>query len=295
MAMHFTKLQSAGNDFVLVETGGGGRGWHGTAAAICQRHYGIGADGLLLLGKSSSADLSMRIFNADGSEAEACGNGISCLLRYAIDKGLIDNNRSEVTVETAAGFRTARLRWEKGQIARIQVAMGKPGFAATDIPLALKPNREELDIKIITDYPLTVDNNDLKLAFVSMGNPHAVYFWNSPVEDFPLGRLGPDVERHQLFPNRVNFEVAHVISRGEIEVRVWERGVGETLACGTGACAVAVAAQLLGYVDKRVDIKLPGGTLEVEWDGEGEVYLSGPTEIVFNGVWPEKQREDLTL
>jgi len=295
MAMNFTKLQSAGNDFVLVETGGGWRDWPRTAAAICQRHYGIGADGLLLLGKSSSADLSMRIFNADGSEAEACGNGIRCLLRYAIDKGLIDNNRSEVTVETAAGLRMARLRWEKGRIARIQVAMGKPGFNATEIPLALEPNREELDIKIITGYPLTVDDSDLKLAFVSMGNPHAVYFWNSPVEDFPLGRLGPDVERHQLFSNRVNFEVAHVISRGEIEVRVWERGVGETLACGTGACAVAVAAQLLGYVDKRVDIKLPGGTLEVEWDGEGEVYLSGPTEIVFNGVWLEKQREELTL
>jgi len=266
MAMNFTKLQSAGNDFVLVETGGGRRDWPRTAAAICQRHYGIGADGLLLLGKSTSADLSMRIFNADGSEAEACGNGIRCLLRYAIDKGLIDNNRSEVTVETAAGLRMARLRWEKGRIARIQVAMGKPGFNATEIPLALEPNREELDIKIITGYPLTVDDSDLKLAFVSMGNPHAVYFWNSPVEDFPLGRLGPDVERHQLFSNRVNFEVAHVISRGEIEVRVWERGVGETLACG-----------------------------EVEWDGEREVYLGGPTEIVFNGVWPEKQREDLTL
>jgi diaminopimelate epimerase len=294
MAMNITKLQSAGNDFVLVETGDGQRDWPGTATAICQRNYGIGADGLLLLGKSSTADLSMRIFNADGSEAEACGNGIRCLLRYAVDKGLIDKDKGEVTVETAAGMRTARLRWEKGRIARIQVAMGKPGFAAEEIPLADKPNREELDIKLIADYSLTVDDSDLKLAFVSMGNPHAVFFWNSGVEDFPLGRIGPDIERHQLFPNRVNFEVAHVISRREIEVRVWERGVGETLACGTGACAVAVAAQLLGYIDKQVGIKLPGGTLEVEWDGEGEVYLSGPAEIVFNGVWPEKQREDLT-
>ena len=294
MAMNFTKLQSAGNDFILVETGDGRQDWPRAAAAICHRNYGIGADGLLLLGKSSTADLSMRIFNADGSEAEACGNGIRCLLRYAIDRGLIGKDSSEVAVETAAGQRTARLRWEKGRIARIQVAMGKPRFAAAEIPLALEPNRDELDIKIITDYPLTVDDSDLKLAFVSMGNPHAVYFWNYPVEDFPLGRLGPDVERHQLFPNRVNFEVAHVISRGEIEVRVWERGVGETLACGTGACAVAVAAQLLGCADKQVDVKLPGGTLEVEWDGEGEVYLSGPAEIVFSGEWPDKQREDLT-
>jgi len=294
MAMNFTKLQSAGNDFVLVETGDGRRDWPRTAEAICQRNYGIGADGLLLLGKSSTADLSMRIFNADGSEAEACGNGIRCLLRYAVDKGLIDKDKGEVTVETAAGLRMARLQRENGEVTRIQVAMGKPGFAAAEIPLALEPNREELDINIITDYPLAVGGSDLKLAFVSMGNPHAVYFWNYPVEDFPLGRLGPDVERHQLFPSRVNFEVAHVISRREIEVRVWERGVGETLACGTGACAVAVAAQLLGYTDKQVEIKQPGGTLEVEWDGEGEVYLSGPAEIVFNGIWPEKQREDLT-
>jgi diaminopimelate epimerase len=295
MAMNFTKLQSAGNDFILVETGERRRDWPRTAAAICHRHYGIGADGLLLLGKSSTADLGMRIFNADGLEAEACGNGIRCLLRYAVVKGLIEKGKDKVTVETVAGMRTARLRWEKGRIARIQVAMGKPRFAAAEIPLAVAPDRDKVDINIIADYPLTVDDSDLKLAFVSMGNPHAVYFWNYPVEDFPLGRLGPDVERHQLFPSRINFEVAHVISRREIEVRVWERGVGETLACGTGACAVAVAAQLLGYVDKQVDIKQPGGTLVVEWDGEGEVFLSGPAEIVFNGVWPEKQSEDLTL
>jgi diaminopimelate epimerase len=295
MNMNFTKLQSAGNDFVLVEAGDGRQDWPQTAAAVCHRHYGIGADGLLLLGKSSTADLSMRIFNADGSEAEACGNGIRCLLRYAVDKGLIDIGKGEVTVETAVGMRTARLQWENGEVTRIQVAMGKPKLAAAEIPLVVAPNEDILDINIIADYPLTVDGSDLKLAFVSMGNPHAVYFWNYSVKDFPLGRLGPDVERHQLFPNRINFEVAHVISRGEIEVRVWERGVGETLACGTGACAVAVAAQLLGYVDTQVDIKQPGGILEVEWDGEGEVYLSGPAEIVFSGVWPEKPSEEFAL
>jgi diaminopimelate epimerase len=237
----------------------------------------------------------MRIFNVDGSEAEACGNGVRCLLRYAVVKGLIDKDKSAVTVETAAGLRTAKLQWENGEVVRIQVAMGKPKLSAAEIPLVAEANEKKLDIKNIADYPLTVDDSDLKLAIVSMGNPHAVYFWNYPVEDFPLGRLGPDVERHQLFPSRVNFEVARVISRREIEVRVWERGVGETLACGTGACAVAVAAQLLGYVDNHVDIKQPGGILEVEWDGEREVYLSGPAEIVFSGVWPEKQREDTTL
>jgi diaminopimelate epimerase len=293
--MNFTKLQSAGNDFILVETNDRQRDWPQTAAAICHRHYGIGGDGLLLLGKSSTADLGMRIFNADGSEVEACGNGIRCLLRYAVAKGLIDKDKSKVTVATAAGLRTARLQWKNGIATKIQIAMGKPKFTATEIPLAAELSGNILDINIIAEYPLTVEGSDLKLAFVSMGNPHAVYFWNYPVEDFPLGRLGPDVECHQLFPSRINFEVAHVINRREIEVRVWERGVGETLACGTGACAVNVAAQLLGYVDNHVTIKQPGGTLEVEWDGIGEVYLSGPEEIVFNGVWPEKQREDTTL
>ena len=138
------------------------------------------------------------------------------------------------------------------------------------------------------NYPVTVDGKALLLNFVSMGNPHAVYFWQQPVSDFPLSQLGPKVERLAIFPNRVNFEVANVISRQQIEARVWERAVGETLACGSGACAIAVAAQLHGYIDNKVDIKLPGGILQVEWDGVGEVLLSGPAEVVFSGEWPNE-------
>ena len=164
--------------------------------------------------------------------------------------------------------------------------MGRPHFRADEIPVTIKPDAEKVvDIISMLSCPVTVSDRELRLHFVSMGNPHAVYFWQHPVADFPLSCLGPEIEQHKIFPKRVNFEVARVISQGEIEVRVWERGVGETLACGTGACAVAVAAQKLGYAEKKVAMKLAGGNLDVEWDGVGEVLLGGPAEIAFTGVW----------
>ncbi len=286
--MNFTKMQSVGNDFVVVEASGRQRDWPQIAKAICQRHLGVGGDGLLLLLPSSVADFGMRVLNSDGSEAEACGNGLRCLVKYVIDKGLAGAGDKEITVETIAGIRKARLIKEAGKADRIQAGMGKPKFGASSIPVAIEPGKGDLvDITLIANYPVTVEGEELQMSFVSMGNPHAVYFWERPLPDFPLSRLGPAVEQHRLFPNRVNFEVAHIISRKQIEVRVWERGVGETLGCGSGACAVAVCAQLLGYTDSRVDIKLPGGILEVEWDGVGEVLLSGPAEIVFSGEWPD--------
>ena len=286
--MHFTKLQSVGNDFVLVETGNRQRDWAQLARVICQRHFGVGADGLLLLLPSEIADVGMRIFNADGSEAEACGNGLRCLIKYAIAMGLANTDTQEVTVETIAGIRRARLFEEAGEVTRIQVGMGVPELDAHNIPVAVEPGKGNLvDIKLIANYPVNVAGRELLLSFVSMGNPHAIHFQKRPVSEFPLSLLGPLLEQSKLFPNRVNFEVAKVISRKQIEVRVWERGVGETLACGSGACAVAVASQLLGYVDSKVDIKLPGGILEVEWDSVGEVLFNGPAEIVFSGEWPD--------
>ncbi len=286
--MNFTKLQSAGNDFVVVEAGNMHHNWAQTARAICRRHFGVGADGLLLLLPSGVADFAMRVFNADGSEAEACGNGLRCLVKYTVAMGLADSNAQEVRVETIAGIRKARLFRESGKVARIQVGMGAPEFEARNIPVAVAPGKGKLvDIKLITDYPVKIAGRELSLSFVSMGNPHAIHFSEQQVAGFPLSLIGPAVEKHRLFPNRVNFEVAKIVSRNQIEVRVWERGVGETLACGSGACAVAVAAQLLGYVDSKIDIKLPGGTVEVEWDRVGEVLLSGPAEIVFSGEWPD--------
>jgi len=280
--MNFTKLQGAGNDFILVEANKLRLDWPKLAIALCHRHFGIGADGLLLL-SADKADLRMRIFNPDGSEAEACGNGLRCLVKYALDKGLVDSPKAEISVVTKAGTRKARLHIQ-GKKTIIQVGMGEPKFSARDIPIVLEAKPAEP----ILDYPLTLDGRKLALSLVSMGNPHAVYFGHSSVADFPLSQIGPKVERHPMFPKRTNFEVARVLGRKQIEARVWERGVGETLACGSGACAIAVLAKLQGYTDSKVDIKLPGGTLGVEWDGVGEVFLSGPAEIVFRGEWPDE-------
>jgi len=284
--MNFTKLQGAGNDFILVEAGETNRDWSQMAVAICDRHFGIGADGLLVLLPSDLADFQMHIFNPDGSESEACGNGLRCLVKYIIDTGLGDSEAQEILVETIAGIRKAKIYRATGKLTKIQVGMGEPKFGTEDIPIVLESREENLvDIKSMLSHRIAIGGRELLLNFVSMGNPHAIYFWQHPVADFPLSQLGPEIERHKIFPNRANFEVVRVINRGQIEARVWERGVGETLACGTGACAAAVAAQLLGYIDNKVEVKLPGGILDVEWDRGGEVLLGGPAEIVFSGEW----------
>jgi len=280
--MKFTKLHSAGNDFVLIEAKEDGRDWSPLAAAICRRHFGVGADGLLVLLPSDSADLRMRMFNPDGSEAETCGNGLACLVSYVVSAGLLPKQGTEeITVQTAAGVSKARVRADKG----IQVGMGAPRFGADDIAIDRKKGGDIVDIKSMLSYPINVEFRELSLNLVSMRNPHAIHFDKQPVADFPLHQLGPLVERLPAFPRRINFEVARVIDRGKIEARVWERGVGETLACGSGACAIAVAARKLGYIDNKVDIKLPGSTLGVEWDGAGEAYLISLAETVFRGEW----------
>jgi len=287
--MNFTKMQSAGNDYVLIETGDIHRDWSKKAIAMCDRHYGIGADSLLLLIPSAKAHFKMRIFDSDGSEAEACGNGIRCLAKYAFEKGLIDRDSDQMLIETIFGIREIKLGKTGGKLTEIQAYMGKPQFNADDIPVRLQDEKRAVYINSMISYPVVVKGADLALNLVSMGNPHAVYFWQHPVADFPLAEIGPKVENMALFPNRTNFMVARVINRQQIGARSWERGVGETLACGSGACAILVAAQKLGYVDSKVDIKLPGGILDVAWNGSGEVLLSGPAEIIFTGEWPDEE------
>lgn len=283
--MKFAKLQGAGNDFVLVETSDAERDWSQLAIAMCDRHFGVGADGLLLLSPSKIADFQMREFNPDGSESEACGNGLRCLVKYVLDTKLVNTGAREVSIATIPGVR--RFQPDKTGGTGIKVGMGIPRFAAEDIPVVMEPGKRGLvDIKLIT-YPVTVDGKELALSLVSMGNPHAVYFQQNPVADFPLAQVALEVRQLPIFPNEVNLEVVRVVNRKQIEARVWERGVGETLACGSGACAIAVAAQLKGYTDHKVDIKFRGGTLEVEWNGAGEAFLSGPAEIVFTGEWSE--------
>ncbi|MFC2052149.1 diaminopimelate epimerase [Chloroflexota bacterium] len=286
--MKFTKMQGAGNDFVVVETSDMQRNWSQAAVAMCDRHYGIGADGLLLLLPSDVADFRMRIFNADGSEAEACGNGLICLVKYFVDGRSTDSGVQEVSAETSAGIRRAKIYKMNDKVNKVQTGMGTPKFGERDIPVIPGQGDGDLvDITSILAYSMNLDGRKLQLDLVSMGNSHAVYFYQNPVSDFPLSQLGPKVEQHKSFPKGVNFEVARVVNRKQIEARVWENGVGETLACGSGACAITVAARLRGFIDDKADIKLPGGTLEVAWDGVGEVFLSGPSETVFTGEWPD--------
>ncbi|MFC2068316.1 diaminopimelate epimerase [Chloroflexota bacterium] len=287
--LSFTKVQGAGNDFVLVESSISDNNWARISAAVCDRHFSIGADGLLLLLPSAVADFRMRVFNSDGSEADACGNGLRCLARYIVEKRLINSKTRMISIETASGIRKIKLRRMGDDIIKIQVFMGIPRFGVKEIPIRTEVGREDLeDTTPILNYPVTVEGQELKLNMVSVGNPHAVYFWNRPVSEFPMLEIGLKVTQLPLFPQRVNFEVTRVINRRLIEARVWERGSGETLACGSGACAIAVISRLYDYIDDKVEINLPGGTLGVEWDGRGEVLLSGPTEIVFTGEWQDE-------
>ena len=220
--MNFTKVQGAGNDFILVEAGNVERDWSQAAIAMCNRHFGVGGDGLLLVLPSDKANLQMREFNSDGSEAEACGNGLRCVAKYAAERKLVSADTQQILIETISGIRQARLHKVAGQVTRIQVSMGKPEFGAKNIPVAIEPSKgRALDIKPILDYPITINGQELLLNFVSMGNPHAVCFWQHSVSDFPLSQLGPAVERHRMFPNRVNFGVANVVSQQRIETRVW--------------------------------------------------------------------------
>jgi diaminopimelate epimerase len=284
--MKFTKLQATGNDFILIDARNMEQDWTRLARDICQRYFGAGADGLVLVMPSNTASLKMRLFNQDGSEAEVSGNGLRCFAKYVIDTGIAPGPK--LTVETLAGIRTIEASISGGKVTQARVNMGMPRFKTEDIPVLIdKPQkgRGEVDIMPILDYPLNVDGEELTLSFVSMGNPHAVSFLSQPVADFPLCEIGPQVENHPVFPQRVNFEIARVLSRNKIEARVWERGAGETLSCGSGACAIAVIAKLKGYTDGELDIILPGGNLTVDWDGAGEVYLSGPVEEVFTGEW----------
>jgi diaminopimelate epimerase len=278
--MNFIKLQATGNDFVLIDARRMKRDWSALAKAMCHRHFGVGADGILLILPSKVADFYMRMFNPDGSEAEACGNGLRCAAKYAMESGLVSG--ADIRIETPAGRKVLRALDKKN----IQVDMGRPILAPSAIPVLAK-NKDTRDTAPVIDYPLTVGKMKLKITCVSMGNPHAVCFLEQTVADFPLAEVGPKVEHHPMFPNRVNFEIVNVISRKRLEARVWERGAEETLSCGTGACVIAVAARLKKLTDNPVDIVLPGGTLTVDWDGKGEVLLSGPAEVVFEGKWKD--------
>ncbi len=282
--MKFTKMHGAGNDYVYVDARSENRDWNELSRQISDRHFGVGGDGLILIKDSDIADLKMSMFNADGSEAEMCGNGIRCFVKYAVDHGIVSDSSTSVSVETLAGIRQVSPIAEGGQVVAARVSMGNPILTLSEVPVRLGP-AEEYGPGPVLEYPFQMDDHDLPLSFVSMGNPHAVTFIDTPVAEFPLHTVGPKLEHHPIFPNRVNFEIVNIESRGHLTARVWERGSGETMACGTGACGIAVASILGGHTGNTVDITLPGGTLRVDWDGEGEVFLEGPAQEVFSGEW----------
>lgn len=279
--MDFIKMHGAGNDFVMIDARNQTADWADLAVKMCDRHFGIGSDGLLLIEPSNVAEFRFRMFNPDGSEAEMCGNGIRCFAKFLADEGLVPPTTQEVKVETGAGILTLGLVRDSGTVSQVRVNMGKPFLQAEQIPVA--PDAP-VDSPVI-GLPLHVDGMELRVTCVSMGNPHAIAFIESPVDEFPLERIGPLVEHHPYFPRRTNFEIANVLDRGHIKMRVWERGAGLTLACGTGACGTAVAAQLNGLTDQKVVLSLPGGDLVIEWDGQNEVFMTGPAQTVFRGKW----------
>ncbi len=278
--MRVTKMHGLGNDYIYVIPERE-MDWPDIARRVSERHFGIGSDGLILALPSEVADLKMRMFNADGSEAEMCGNGIRCIVKFAVEEGLVSNEKNVVTVETLAGTKTLQLLREDGVIVGARVDMGPPSFNPADLPANVEAPGPVIDL------PLTVDGVDLKLTLVSMGNPHAIHYVDSDPDGFPLERIGPLVENHPLFPRRTNFQVVQVLDRGHVKHRVWERGSGITIASGTSASAVGAASRLRGFTGDRIIDSLPGGDLVIEWDGEGSVFMTGPARRVMDGEWLE--------
>lgn len=291
MDLNFTKMHGLGNDFILIDCRDSEpQAPNDLARKLCNRRFGIGADQLLLLCLSTAADFRMRIFNPDGSEVEMCGNGIRCLARYIWDRGLSD--KKVIRVETMAGL----VKPERVD-GLVRVDMGEPVFEPEKIPVDIVPSsrfqvpssekdnstlNEQRSVPVV-DYPLQIGDREFKTTFVSMGNPHAVIVVDN-VSDFPVAYYGPMIENHHLFPKRTNVEFVEVLDPSEIRIRVWERGVGETLACGTGASASAVACHLRRLTGRSVTVHLSGGDLFIEWAGDDHVYMTGPAEEVFTGT-----------
>ena len=274
--LKFWKYHGIGNDFVLIDARElKGIDWPALSTQMCDRHFGVGADGLLLLRPSEVASYTMGMYNPDGSEAQMCGNGIRGFAKHLVDHALVLGD--EMTVETGAGVLGLRLNNDRHGKTSVTVGMGKPITAGRRIPV-------ESDRDPVLQETIEGDFGSLSVTCVSMGNPHAVHFVEHDPEQYDLAAIGPRVENHPFFPERVNYEIAQVLDRTRIKMRVWERGAGLTLACGTGACATLVAARLEGRVDAKATVGLPGGDLAVHWDGD-QVWMTGPAELVFVGEW----------
>lgn len=273
--MKFTKMQGLGNDYVYVN-GAVEKLDNPSEIAIkvSDRNFGIGSDGLICINPSEVADFEMAMYNADGSRGEMCGNGMRCVGKYVYDYGLTD--KTQVSVETLCGIKYLDLTVENGKVKTIRVDMGSPILEPNLIPVVA-------DGDTCIDQEIIVDGEIYRMTSVSMGNPHTVVYMDD-VAGLDIGKIGPSFEHHERFPNRVNTEFVKVLDRTNVEMRVWERGSGETLACGTGACAVAVASMLNGFVEDKCTVHLLGGPLEIEWNREkNTIFMTGPAQVVFDG------------
>jgi len=285
--LKFTKMHGLGNDYIYVNCMNEcPADPSGLSKWLSDRHFGVGSDGLVLIMPSEAADFRMRMFNSDGSEAEMCGNASRCIGKYVYDNGL--TNKREVTLETLSGIKTLLLTVKNGLAELVRVDMGEPVLKPDKIPVASSG-------ELFLSRPVTVGDRTFNVTCVSMGNPHAVSYVED-ADSFPLEVYGPLMETHELFPNRINSEFVQVLDDQTLKMRVWERGAGETMACGTGACAVAVASVLNGLCGRKVTVKLLGGDLTIEWDEkDNHVFMTGPAVKVFDGAveLPEKMQEFL--
>lgn len=273
--MKFTKMHGIGNDYVYVNCFEESvKNPAEVSKFVSDRHFGIGSDGLILISPSAIADFRMNIYNADGSQAEMCGNGIRCVAKYVYDYGLTD--KTEISVETLAGIKYLRLQVENGKVASVEVNMGAPILEPKEIPVAVEESP-------VVNVPVEVKGKIYHMTCVSMGNPHAIIFMDN-VKDLDIEAIGPYFENHTVFPKRTNTEFVEVLDRNTVNVRVWERGSDETLACGTGACATTVACILNDKTENEVTVHLLGGDLKIRWDREAnQVYMTGPATVVFDG------------
>lgn len=286
MKFQFTKMQGCGNDYIYV---------NGFTEKIPQeektelvrhisdRHFGIGGDGVIFINPSAEADFEMEMYNADGSRAEMCGNGIRCVAKYVYDKGLTD--KTDISVISCGQIKYLQLFLKEGQVDTVRVNMGAPELRPERIPVTVAEAGMPLEKERIVNAPIIVQGKEYKMTCVSMGNPHAVIFLED-VTNLEIEQIGPYFENHERFPKRINTEFVKVLDKKTVQMRVWERGTGETLACGTGCCATVVACILNGLTDEKVTVKLLGGEIEIEWDREANlVYMTGPAVTVFEGEY----------
>ena len=275
-------MHGAASDYIFIDARNVQKDWNRLAVEISDRNKDVGAGGIILALESAQHDLKMRMFNADGSEGDICGNGIRCLVAFAIKTGFVEKDKTPIFIETISGIKSIVPIITENIISSARINMGKPIFEPENIPVKANAN-----LKKIIDYPSTVVDKEFDITCVSMGNSHAVPFKSTPVYSVDLVEIGPLVENHVFFPNKVNFEIVNVIGKSYVKARVWERGSGITMACGTSACAIACAGIKSGFLNQQIEVEFPGGILQIEWSGndDDDVILTGPAVEVFEGEW----------